>query len=206
MYDARSTRFSALRPHRARIALILGLATATALLSQLDVSAQDAAPARAAAVIVDPTGVPIGTAAFSDTGGGTAIMVAVSGLTPGLHGVHLHTNGSCGDSTNDQGQTVVFGGAGSHFDPHESKRHGGPETHSEEGHAGDLPNIAIGEDGRGILQLTTDKVTVSAGELSIAGRSIVIHANEDNYTDEPALGGSGPRVACGVIQALGPQN
>jgi len=29
----------------------------------------------------------------------------------------------------------------------------------------------------------------------------MIHAGGDNYTDEPALGGGGARVACGVINA-----
>ena len=36
-------------------------------------------------------------------------------------------------------------------------------------------------------------------EANIVGRAIVIHANEDNYTDTPPLGGSGPRIACGEI-------
>ncbi len=33
-----------------------------------------------------------------------------------------------------------------------------------------------------------------------AGRSIMIHAGGDNYSDTPArLGGGGARVACGVV-------
>ena len=42
------------------------------------------------------------------------------------------------------------------------------------------------------------------GEYSIIGRSVVVHANEDDLgkTDHPEskkTGNSGPRVACGVI-------
>ena len=45
---------------------------------------------------------------------------------------------------------------------------------------------------------------VTAPHLAVAeirGRSIMIHAGGDNYSDTPApLGGGGARIACGVIQ------
>jgi Cu-Zn family superoxide dismutase len=35
----------------------------------------------------------------------------------------------------------------------------------------------------------------------LKGRSLMIHAGGDNYSDYPAkLGGGGPRMACGVVQ------
>ena len=35
----------------------------------------------------------------------------------------------------------------------------------------------------------------------IKGRSLMIHAGGDNYSDDPKpLGGGGARVACGVIE------
>jgi len=35
----------------------------------------------------------------------------------------------------------------------------------------------------------------------LAGRSLMIHAGGDNYSDTPAaLGGGGPRAACGVVK------
>jgi Cu-Zn family superoxide dismutase len=35
----------------------------------------------------------------------------------------------------------------------------------------------------------------------VRGRSLIIHAGEDNYSDQPAsLGGGGIRIACGVIE------
>ena len=49
-----------------------------------------------------------------------------------------------------------------------------------------------------------DKTISLFGEYSIIGRSVVVHANEDDLgkTDHPEskkTGNSGPRVACGVI-------
>ena len=37
----------------------------------------------------------------------------------------------------------------------------------------------------------------------IRGRSIMVHAGGDNYSDTPApLGGGGARIACGVIKEI----
>lgn len=49
-----------------------------------------------------------------------------------------------------------------------------------------------------------DKFISLYGDLSVVGRSVVVHANEDDLgaTDHPEsskTGNSGPRIACGVI-------
>src|SRR5580765_6795089 len=53
-----------------------------------------------------------GTAEFTESQQGTGklvtITVTVSGLKPGMHGVHLHAVGKC---------TPDFAAAGGHFDP-----------------------------------------------------------------------------------------
>ena len=50
----------------------------------------------------------------------------------------------------------------------------------------------------------TAKKAVVASKLAVAdlkGKSLMIHAGGDNYSDQPApLGGGGARVACGVIR------
>jgi Cu-Zn family superoxide dismutase len=121
------------------------------------------------------------------------ITVSASGLKPGLHGVHLHAVGKCEPD---------FAAAGGHFDP-------GPASNTDPDanhpfHMGDIPNLEVGQDGKGTMKAVTTRVTLSAGPLSIFdadGTAIIIHGNEDKgITGEPKSGVSGgPRVACGVL-------
>jgi Cu-Zn family superoxide dismutase len=127
------------------------------------------------------------------TGKVVEITVSVSGLKPGLHGVHLHAVGQC---------EAPFTSAGGHFDP-------GPASNTDPDanhpfHMGDIPNLQVGADGKGTLKAVTTRVTLSDGPLSIFdadGTAIIIHGNEDKgITGEPKSGVSGgPRIACGVI-------
>ena len=69
---------------------------------------------------------------------------------------------------------------------------------------GDLPNLTVGADGKGQLDATTTRVTISDGPLTLVdadGSAIIIHGNPDQgVTGESKSGVSGgPRVACGVI-------
>ena len=68
------------------------------------------------------------------------------------------------------------------------------------GHAGDLPVLHADASGNARLAFFDSNVTVG-GPNTIVGRSIVIHALPDNFTDTPPNGGSGGRVACGEINA-----
>jgi superoxide dismutase, Cu-Zn family len=160
------------------------------------------APKAASAVVKDATGKLIGVAHFREVAEGTRITLRVlSGLTPGKHGVHVHSKSSCADAPDaTTGANVKFGGAGTHLDPMDTKIHGGPTSTEKEAHAGDIPNLEIKSNGHGTLDFTTQKLTVSDGPLSLKSGAIVIHANEDKYTNDPPLGGSGPRLACGVVR------
>ncbi len=184
-----------------RIALTAAL---TGLGAVMLVSAPHAqsAPKAANAVVADANGLVIGVAHFLETTNGTRITLRVQkGLTPGKHGVHIHSKSSCADAPDAKtGANVKFGGAGAHFDPLDTKKHGGPTNTEKEAHAGDIPNIEIAADGRGTLEFTTQKLTVSDGPLSLKAGAIVVHANQDQYTNDPPLGGSGPRVACGTVR------
>ena len=77
--------------------------------------------------------------------------------------------------------------------------HVSPHGTSQTNQAGDLENIVADEDGDGHLDMTAKHVTLGSSNSSIIGHSMVIHANEDGFTNEPVNGGSGARVACGVI-------
>jgi Cu-Zn family superoxide dismutase len=158
-----------------------------------------AAPPMYEADIVNPAGKVIGSATFIgvDTGG-VQITVDVTGLTPGLHGMHIHEFGSCNRLTDVNGVVTPFGAAGGHFDPQGTGHHAGPDGM---GHAGDLPMINVSLVGHGRITFYDSRFSVLPGPTNIVGRSIVIHANPDNFTDTPPNGGSGARVACGEIDA-----
>jgi Cu-Zn family superoxide dismutase len=153
-----------------------------------------------AAYIVDATGKQVGVATFIGIeGGGVQIHVETTGLEPGMHGLHIHQNGSCNSLVDDKGVSTPFGAAGPHFDPQGTGHHMGPDG---DGHAGDLPNIMADDSGNAATSFYDPKLSVLDGPTNIVGRSIVIHANPDNYTDMPMNGGSGKRVECGEIGPL----
>jgi Cu-Zn family superoxide dismutase len=156
---------------------------------------------RAVARVVDGKGRALGVITFTDSGRTTSLHFLLSGLTPGKHGVHIHTANSCSDSKDaTTGANVTFGGAGPHYDPNDTKNHGGPSVGSDKGHAGDLENLVFDSRGSSFQKSKTQKIVLSGGALSVVGRSIIVHANEDNYTNTPANGGSGARVGCGIIE------
>ena len=138
-----------------------------------------------------------GTAQFAERAMGTGTMVEitvqVSGLAPGRHGVHLHAIGKCEPD---------FTAAGGHFDPGPAGNTDPDANHPF--HMGDIPNLEVGANGQGQMKITTTRVTLSPGPLSLFdadGTAIIIHGNPDQgTTGEPKSGVSGgPRVACGVV-------
>src|SRR5690606_33203605 len=126
--------------------------------------------------------------------GGLIFMPKLIGLSPGLHGFHIHQNPSC-DATSKDGKKVLAGAAGSHFDPDETKQHSFPW--SDKGHAGDLPALYVAKDGTATHPVLAPLLDIE----DINERAIMIHAKGDNYSDSPEkLGGGGSRGACGIIK------
>jgi superoxide dismutase, Cu-Zn family len=143
---------------------------------------------------IDAKGVgeEIGTLMLADTDQGLRIEAALNGLPPGDRGFHLHEKASCDPGVKD-GKTAAGIGAGNHFDPNATGKHLGPQG---SGHRGDLPVLHVDENGAATG-------TVFAPHLKLAdvrGKSLMIHAGGDNYSDKPEpLGGGGGRIACGVV-------
>ncbi|MCX8102862.1 MAG: superoxide dismutase family protein [Candidatus Bipolaricaulota bacterium] len=152
-----------------------------------------AAGERAAAPLRDAEGRVMGMALFVQESQGVRISVTVKGLAPGEHGIHIHAVGKC--------EPPDFLSAGPHFNP-TTKKHG---LNNPEGpHAGDLPNLVVGEDGSAVYEHVTNLVTLTPGELSLFdedGSSLIIHAGPDDQITDPA-GNSGARVLCGVITPM----
>lgn len=124
---------------------------------------------------------------------GVVLTADLTGLAPGPHGFHVHENPTCAPAANKDGQMVAALAAGGHHDPEKSGKHEGPEGH---GHLGDLPLLTVGADG--VAKASVVAPRLAMGDL--AGRSLMLHAGGDNYSDQPApLGGGGARMACGVI-------
>ncbi len=150
-----------------------------------------AASPAARAVLKDAQGNAVGTATFSPGKGGVKIAVQVAGLPPGRHGIHIHAAGKC--------EPPDFKSAGSHLNPL-GKKHG---LHNPEGsHAGDMPNLLVGDDGKARATFTAKGVTLGEGDGSLfgpAGTALVIHADPDDERTDPA-GNSGARIACGVVE------
>jgi len=134
----------------------------------------------------------IGTVAFEDTPNGLKIWPNLSGLAEGQHGFHVHENASCDAGVQD-GRPVPGLAAGGHYDPGKTGRHLGPDG---AGHLGDLPVLYVDADGNATRTALAPRLKTS----DLKGRSIVIHAGGDTYSDSPApLGGGGARAACGVV-------
>ena len=156
-------------------------------------------PRTASATLLSPTGAATGTATFNATCNGVQVKVNVSGLAPGMHGMHIHENANCNNTTDASGNPVVFGGAGGHYDPGASHKHNTPDVTNAQGHGGDLPMISVGADGTGSASFFSSRISLS-GDNSVLGRSIIIHAAPDDYKTDPA-GNSGARERCGIIAA-----
>ena len=138
-------------------------------------------------------GTMLGTVTITETQYGLVFTPNLKGLPHGVHGFHLHENGSC-EAAEKEGKMVPGLAAGGHYDPKKAGKHGTPWG---DGHLGDLPSMYVDSDGKATIPVLAPRVKVA----DLKGRALMIHAGGDNYSDQPkALGGGGARIACGVIQ------
>ncbi len=169
---------------------IVGIAAAGSLLAAC--AGMEAAGPRASATLEPRSGSSVsGTVNFQTVGQKLRVEARIAGLTPGEHGFHVHEAGDCSaaDATSAKG----------HFNP-AAKPHG---HHGDaERHAGDMPNLVADSQGNATVSGEVSMLTLGSDANSIMNRSVVIHADPDDYKSQPA-GNSGKRVACGVIRAAG---
>jgi len=130
-----------------------------------------------------------GKVTFTKVGNTMKVVADIEGLTPGLHGFHIHEKGDCSapDGTS----------AGGHFNP-KSMQHAGPD--SPERHEGDLGNITADANGKAHLEISDTMLTFE-GESSILGKSVIVHEKADDLMTQPT-GDAGGRIACGIINPV----
>ena len=133
----------------------------------------------------------IGVIDFTDIDGGLTLNGTIQGLTPGLHGFHIHQFGELGQ---------LCAAAGPHLNPH-GKTHGAPD--SRERHVGDLGNVQADANGVVNVQIR-DNVLALEGVNSLIGRGLVVHEKADDMgrggnEESKKTGNAGKRVGCGVV-------
>jgi Cu-Zn family superoxide dismutase len=139
-----------------------------------------------------------GNAVFTEQNGEVTVVVDMSAADPvsTMHGMHIHQNGSCADNDSGAGGAIVnAGAAGPHWNPTDAG-HGFPAAAVH--HAGDMGNISIGADGKGMLTLLSKEWTVQPGPNSVVGHALIFHIRQDDGTSQP-VGDAGTRPGCGVI-------
>ena len=175
------------------VARVLAVSAAVMVLGACTTPAKDArymaGHFRAQAELKTAAGESVGTAVAEQVDGRLRVMVEAHGLPKGAHGTHVHTTGKC--------EGPDFASAGPHWNPTQHK-HG--KENPAGPHAGDMPNLSIGDDGRDrtIFMLPAGSYE---GLLDEDGAALVIHAGADDYKTDPS-GNSGGRIACGVFQAM----
>ncbi|CAN4120396.1 unnamed protein product [Withania somnifera] len=129
-----------------------------------------------------------------DDDGPTTVKVRITGLTPALHGFHLH---EYGDTTNGCMST------GAHFNPN-NLTHGAPGD--EIRHAGDLGNIEANADGVAEATIVDNQIPLT-GPNSVVGRALVVHELEDDlgkggHELSLTTGNAGGRLACVITYQI----
>ncbi|WP_132992359.1 superoxide dismutase family protein [Gordonia zhaorongruii] len=121
----------------------------------------------------DKSGGDVGMATFTSTGSAVTVELRVTGIEPGLHGVHVHSVGKCDAADN-------FSSAGGHLQVN---------GHTGKPESGDLTSVSVLKDGTGTVTSTTDAFTIDQAK----DKALVVHEVGD--TDGTK------RQACGVIEA-----
>ncbi|RCI12931.1 hypothetical protein L249_0938, partial [Ophiocordyceps polyrhachis-furcata BCC 54312] len=134
-------------------------------------------------------GIAVGSVTFTQEGDKVHVTGIIQGLSPGLHGFHIHEK-------NDTSQMCAK--AGSHFNPFK-QNHGAPTDRVR--HVGDLGNIEAGRDGVAHVSIYDSVISLTDPTRNIVNLSVVVHRSEDDYgrgnqKDSLTTGHAGDRIGC----------
>jgi Cu-Zn family superoxide dismutase len=162
-----------------------------------------------------------GTATLVEVEDGVRVSVQVEGIKPGDHGAHFHEKGDCsapdaksaGEHFNPDGHKHGFpdmpGTAATPATPATPAKPGAtpatpaapakPGADVKERHLGDLGNITVGKDGKGVLEITISGANLKPDDAhSFVNRALIIHEKKD--TGGQPAGNAGGRIGCGEIK------
>jgi superoxide dismutase, Cu-Zn family len=180
---------SALVPFSVAASLAIALAVTQASQQHLR-KETGTSPETARAAIVNSDRATVGNAFLRETPNGVLLQVDLRNVPPGVHAFHVHQTGTC--------DAPDFASAGGHWAP-AGRNHG---ILSEQGpHAGDLPNLHVGAEGKLSVEVFLKQTRISSGPHPILdrdGAALVLHEGRDDYRTDPA-GDAGDRLGCGVI-------
>ena len=199
---------------RVGVISVLAMVVGSAMLVS---GASAARPKGLVASMTSSAGATLGTVRFVPTDDGkVSVRVTATGLTPGFHGFHVHTTGTCDPAATDTtGAPSPFFTAGGHYNPDTTKTHGA--------HAGDMVPLYVAADGTASLRFKTDRFR-TRDLMDEDGSAVIMHAGADNLANIPgttptgaeryhshvdnvlgadtatkATGDAGSRFACGVV-------
>lgn len=146
---------------------------------------------RRAVCVLRGDGIPDAPVVIDECPHGVRFRGTVSGLSPGLHGFHVHEYGDLREGC----QSMC-----AHFNPTKSQ-HGG--LRSLRRHLGDLGNISVNVNGVASIDIIDPHLRLT-GQSGIIGRGLVVHADRDDLgrgssPESLITGNAGRRIMCGVI-------
>ncbi len=128
-----------------------------------------------------------GLVQFFQTKYGVVVATVVNGLPysdidcrKDIFAYHIHEGSNCEGNKKD-----AFANSKAHYNPNGCEH---------PNHAGDLLPL-IGNKGYAFSVFLTDRFNV----VSVVGKTVIIHANADDFTTQPS-GNSGEKIACGVVK------
>lgn len=147
----------------------------------------------AVCILKDDNGVQKGHVNLIQTSFGVRFNVQLWNIPAGKHGFHVHRSGNLAEGSHS---------LCSHFTS-PGKTHG--DLNNPDAHDGDLGNLVVSDDGRCDAMIIGKYVSLDGNvRESIVGRSLVLHAGEDDlglgsFPDSSTTGHSGDRIAYGLI-------
>lgn len=133
-----------------------------------------------------------GKVRFVQSGNNVVMTALVSGLSKGMHAIHIHQKNDC---SSDDGKSI-----GGHWNP-TAQPHG--KWGSENGYDKvDIGNFIVGDKKTTKIKFTTDQWCMGCWDETkdILGKGLIIDQGIDDFFSQPS-GTAGNRVSCaGIIE------